>query len=111
MSFIDPPCWFSKVTTRCFTWKDNNKCQWAISEFPRPLYQNEVKCSAFDMEMIFHSHANKTLFHKKGCAHGLILKVRVFGTRKWPIHQNGGGHRPKIVVYCAFVIEKKMFFK
>ena len=29
---------------------------------PGPLYQNEVtcKCSAFDMEMIFHSQANKT---------------------------------------------------
>ena len=47
----------------------------AISKFPRPLYQNEVKCSAFDMEMIFHSHANKTHFHKKSCA---------LGTRKWP---------------------------
>ena len=44
---------------------------------PGPLYQNEVKCSAFDMEMIFHSQANKTHFHKKGCALGLILKVRV----------------------------------
>ena len=36
------------------------------------------------MEMIFHSHANKTHFHQKGCAISLILKVRVFGTRKWP---------------------------
>ena len=56
--------------------------------FPRssgPLYQNEVKCSAFDMERIFHSHAKKTHFHKEGCALGLILKVRVFGTQKWPI--------------------------
>ena len=52
---------------------------------PGPLFQNEVKCSAFDMEIIFHSHANKTHFHKKGCAPSLILKVRVFGTRKWPI--------------------------
>ena len=26
--------------------------------FPGPLYQNEVKCLACDMEMIFHSHAN-----------------------------------------------------
>ena len=52
---------------------------------PGPLFQNEVKCSAFDMEIIFHSHANKTHFHKKGCALGLILKVRVFGTRRWPI--------------------------
>ena len=49
---------------------------------PGPLYQKEVKCSAFYMEMIFHSLANKTHFHKKGCALGLILKVRVFGTGK-----------------------------
>ena len=33
---------------------------------PGPLYQNEVRCLTFDMEMIFHSHANKTHFHKKG---------------------------------------------
>ena len=52
---------------------------------PGPLFQNEVKCSAFDMEMIFHSHANKTHFNQKGSALGLILKVRVFETRKWPI--------------------------
>ena len=30
---------------------------------PGPLYQNEVISSAFDMEMIFHSLANKTHFH------------------------------------------------
>ena len=34
--------------------------------------------------MIFHSHANKTRFHKKGCALGLILKLRVF----WNSNQN-----------------------
>ena len=39
------------------------------------------------MEIMFHSHANKTHFHKKGCALGLILKVKVFGTQKWPIEQ------------------------
>ena len=50
-----------------------------------PLYQNEVKSSAFAMETIFHSYANKTHFLKKGCALVLILKVRVFGTRKWPM--------------------------
>ena len=32
---------------------------------PGPLYQNEVNCSAFDMEMIFHSHPSRTYFHKK----------------------------------------------
>ena len=71
---------------------------------PGPLYQNEVKRSTFDMRMIFHSQANKTHFHKKGCALGLILKVRVFGTRKWPIrhliNEKGTGAdrmRPAIV--------------
>ena len=33
------------------------------------------------MEIIFHSHANKTHFHKKGCALGLNLKVRVLELR------------------------------
>ena len=62
---------------------------------PGPLFQNEGGCSAFDMEIIFHSHANKTHFHKKGCAPSLILKVRVFGTRKWPIYL--AASRPKNV--------------
>ena len=56
-----------------------------IPSSPRLLFQNEGRCSAFDMEVIIHSHTNKTHFHKKGCAPSLILKVRVFGTRKWPI--------------------------
>ena len=61
---------------------------------PGPLFQNEGRCSAFDLEIIFHSHANKTHFQKKGCAPSLILKVRVFGVRKWPIlgsKKNGVG--------------------
>ena len=37
------------------------------------------------MIMNFYYHANKTHFHKKGDALGLVLRVRVFGTRKWPI--------------------------
>ena len=52
---------------------------------PGPLFQKEGRCSAFGMEIIFHSHTNKTHFHKQGCAPRLILKVRVFGTRKWPV--------------------------
>ena len=35
--------------------------------------------------MIFHSHANKTHFHKKGWAPSLVLIQRPGGTRKWPI--------------------------
>ena len=49
---------------------------------PRPLFQNEVRCSACDMEIIFHSHANKTHFHEEGCAPNLVLKQRRGGTRK-----------------------------
>ena len=53
-----------------------------IPSFPGPLYQNEVKCSSCGLEIILQSDANETHFHKKGCALGLILKVRVFGIRK-----------------------------
>ena len=50
---------------------------------PRSVYQNEVKCSAFDMGNDFSFYANKlTHFYKKGCALSLILKVRVFGARE-----------------------------
>ena len=35
--------------------------------------------------MICYSHSNKTHFHKKGFALTLVLKVRIFETRKWPI--------------------------
>ena len=37
------------------------------------------------MKIIFYYHANKTHFHKKGFALGLVLRVRVFVTRKRPI--------------------------
>ena len=50
-------------------------------EFLRACIKTRLSSPAFDMEIIFHAHANKTHFHKKGCAIGLILKVRVFGTR------------------------------
>ena len=34
--------------------------------------------------MIFNSYAKKTNFQFKGLAQSLVLKVRVFGIRKWP---------------------------
>ena len=56
-------------TTKCWEYLAawNHKHYRSFPGSPGPLYQNEVKCSAFDMEMIFHSHANKTHFHEKGC--------------------------------------------
>ena len=53
-----------------------------LCELLKPLFQNEAECEAIDMEMIFYSHTNETHFHKKGFALSLVLKVRIFGTRK-----------------------------
>ena len=64
---------------------------WPFLSSTGPPYQNEGKCLAFDMEMIFHCRGNKSHFLKKGCALGLILKVRVSGTRKWPIKKTTSG--------------------
>ena len=73
------------TTIIAFFWFKNLSGNRPFPSSPGPLFQNEGRCSAFDMEIIFHSHANKAHFHKKGCAPGLILKVRMFGTLKWPI--------------------------
>ena len=45
-----------------------------------PLFESKAKCKDD-----FHSHANKTHFHKKGFALIDNLKVRIFGTPKWSI--------------------------
>ena len=51
-------------------------------------FQSEAKYEAIDMKMIFNYDANKTHFHNKGFTLSLVLKVRFFGTRKWPIDPN-----------------------
>ena len=45
----------------------------------------KAKLKAIHMKMFSISRANNIHFHKKGFALGLDLKVRVFGTRNWPI--------------------------
>ena len=49
---------------------------------PKPLFQSEAKSEAIDMKAILYSHASKTHFHKKVFVLSLVLKGRVFGTRK-----------------------------
>ena len=46
------------------------------------LFQSEAKCEAIDMITILYSHANKIHFHEKGFVLSLVLKVRVFESRK-----------------------------
>ena len=66
--------------------------QWLTTQVNRPFpsfkkshFPSEAKCEAIDMKMSFNYDANKTYFHNKGFALSLVLKVRFFGTRKWPI--------------------------
>ena len=58
-----------------------------LPSYLKSLFESEARCEAIDLKMILYSYANKTRFHKKGCALSLVLKVRVFGTRKWIIRQ------------------------
>ena len=53
---------------------------------PGLCFKTRVGAQPLIWKSFFHSHTNKTHFQKsKGCAPSLILKVRVFGTQKWPI--------------------------
>ena len=54
----------------------------------KPVFQSKATCDAIDMKTIFYSHANETRFQKEGFALSLVLKVRVFGTQKWPVSFN-----------------------
>ena len=62
-------------------------------------FQSEAKCEAIDMKMIFNYDANKTHFYNKGFALSLVLKVKFFGTRKWPIFNDYGGFFSFIVFF------------
>ena len=47
--------------------------------------QNEAKCETFVVKMSLICIIIKDHFHINGFALSLALKVRFFGTRKWPI--------------------------
>ena len=88
-------------------------CKWPISHFRvRRGLCIETRLSAQPLiwKSFFHSHANKTHLHKKGCALGLILKVRVFGTRKWPIVLTTNmaalsrGGKPRVARYLTLAL-------
>ena len=57
---------------------------WPFLSYLKPLFQSEAKCKAIDVKMIFSSYASITHFHNKGFALNLVLKVKGFGTQKWP---------------------------
>ena len=49
------------------------------------MFLPNILSQIFIVKRFFYYRANKTHFHKKGFALGLVLRVRVYGTRKWPI--------------------------
>ena len=59
----------------------------AYRPFPssKSHFQNEVKCETFVVKMSFIYITIKNHFHINGFALSLALKVRFFGTRKWPV--------------------------
>ena len=72
---------------------ENNDKRTVVRKLNRPFpsskksrFESEAKCEAIDMKMIFNCDANKTHFHNKGFSLSLVLKVRFFGTQKWPIY-------------------------
>ena len=48
-------------------------------------FQNEAKCETFVVKMSFICIILENHFYINGFALSLVLKVRFFGTRKWPI--------------------------
>ena len=51
---------------------------------PNPLFQSEAKCEGIEKEMTLFS-SNKPHFRVKGFTLSPVLKVKRFGTRKWPV--------------------------
>ena len=54
------------------------------------------------MKMILNYDTNKTPFHNKGFALSLVLKVRFFGTRKWPIDREA--EVDLVLIQTSFVL-------
>ena len=50
-------------------------CNRPFPSCSKPLFQCEAMCETIDMKIIFYSHANIILLHKKGFALKLVLKV------------------------------------
>ena len=64
----------------------NIRSQWAFSGCIKPLLLIKALDEAIDMKILFFILMQiKLTFHQKGSSCILVLKVRVFGTRKWSI--------------------------
>ena len=93
---------------RCFgswssTWPPWRHVQTSNMSFPSspgPLYQNEVKCSAFNMEIIFILTQIKLIFTRK------VVHLASFW--KWGFLERGSGPFPE-VIYVLFPLQTSTF--
>ena len=53
--------------------------------YPEPLFQSEAKCEAIEMTATLLMQT-KLIVTRKVFSLMLVLKVRIFGTRKWAIY-------------------------
>ena len=60
------------------------------------------------MKIIFNYDANKTHFHNKGFALSLVLKVRFFGTRKWPIAEHILSYIPAFTIWTLQISARNL---
>ena len=64
----------------------NCQCDRPFPSSKKSHFQNEAKCETFVVKMSFICIIIENHFHINGFALSLVLKVRFFGTRKWPIY-------------------------
>ena len=64
---------------------NNNYINRSFPSSKKSHFQNEAKCETFVVKMGFICLTIKNHFHINGFTLILALKVRFFGTRKWPI--------------------------
>ena len=60
-------------------------------------------CKAIDMQIIFSSHVNETHYHNKSFAPSLVLKLRIFETRKWLVAVPPSSSPSRLCLACLHV--------
>ena len=79
------PVGCNKIEPSSLPWKAGQDSNRPFPSSKKSHFQNEGKCKTFIVKMSFICIIIKKHFHVNGFALSLALKVRFFGTRKWPI--------------------------
>ena len=99
-TFLDSERCFSSWLSTWPPWRHVQTNNRSFPSSPGPLYQNEVKCSAFDMELFFILMQVKLIFTRK------VVHLASFW--KWGFLELGSGLFPK-VTYVLFPLPSSNF--